>query len=165
MADPSAPKPPKSKGGLVKILGVVAAFAGGAAAGGMGAVMAFQSMGGTSKGGHAPAASKEKANLEYVEIDNAFTTNLVDTGRFLQLRIAVSTTGGPATVTALATHKLAIVSAVLAVLGDLGEADVSGGPAKAQLRATLRAAIDGVLKQKAGAAGVDEVFLTSLVVQ
>ncbi len=163
MADAS-PKPPKSRGGLVKVLAVAGAFAGGAAVGGAGAVIAFQSLG-AAGGGHDVARPKDKAPLDYVEIDNAFTTNLVDTGRFLQLRIAVSTTGGPATVTALAAHKLAVVSAVLGVLGDLAEADVSGAAAKAKLRAKLRATIDTVLRQKAGAAGIDEVFLTSLVVQ
>ncbi len=162
MSDAPVPKP-KKKGGLMPVLLVVAAFAGGAAAGGGGAVMAFASMPG-GKGAAAPEP-KEKAHLDYVEIDNAFTTNLVDTGRFLQLRIAVSTTGGPATVAALATHKLAIVSAVLGVLGDASEADVSGAAAKAKLRRELRQIIDTVLRQKAGVAGVDEVFLTSLVVQ
>lgn len=162
MSDAPVPKT-KKKGRLMPILLVVAAFAGGAAAGGAGAVMAFASMPG---GKHAAALEpKEKAHLDYVEIDNAFTTNLVDTGRFLQLRIAVSTTGGPATVAALATHKLAIVSAVLGVLGDASEADVSGATAKAKLRRQLRLTIDTVLRQKAGVAGVDEVFLTSLVVQ
>ena len=162
MSDAPAPKP-KKKGGLMPVLLAVAAFAGGAAAGGTGAVMAFASMPGGK--GVAAAEPKEKAHLDYVEIDNAFTTNLVDTGRFLQLRIAVSTTGGPATVAALATHKLAIVSAVLGVLGDMSEADVSGAAAKAKLRRSLRETIDGVLRQKAGTAGIDEVFLTSLVVQ
>jgi len=158
--DPKAKRP---RAGAAKLLLVFAAFCGGAAAGGMGAVMAFASMPG-DKGGHAEAKA-ERAKLEYVEIDNAFTTNLTDTGRFLQLRIAVSTTGGPATLAALTQHKLAVVSAVLGVLGDLAEADVSGAVAKAKLRQRLRQAIDTVLRQKANVAGVDEVFLTSLVVQ
>lgn len=152
-----------SRAGAGRLVLIVVAFAGGAAAGGAGAVMAFTAMGDVG-GGHA-AAKSGPAKLDYVEIDNAFTSNLVDTGRFLQLRIAVSTTGGPATVAALTQHKLAVVGAVLSVLGDLSEADVSGGPAKAKLRRQLRETIDTVLRQKAGTAGIDEVFLTSLVVQ
>ena len=158
MANPE----PGAKASAGRLVLVVLAFAGGAAAGGAGAVMAFTALGGV--GGHV-AAKAGPAKLDYVEIDNAFTSNLVDTGRFLQLRIAVSTTGGPATVAALTQHKLAVVGAVLSVLGDLSEADVSGGPAKAKLRRQLRETIDAVLRQKAGTAGIDEVFLTSLVVQ
>lgn len=163
MADPDTKSRNAKAGGTGRLVLITAAFAGGAAAGGAGAVMAFASMSG-GPGAHA-AAKAEPARLEYVEIDNAFTTNLVDTGRFLQLRIAVSTTGGPATVAALTQHKLAVVGAVLGVLGDLSEADVAGGPAKAKLRRKLRETIDAVLRQKAGTAGIDEVYLTSLVVQ
>lgn len=153
------------RSGAARLLLVAAAFAGGAAAGGFGAVLAFEAMGGTGSHARSASAAMENQHLDYVEIDNAFTTNLIDTGRFLQLRIAVSTTGGPATVAALGTHKLAVVSAVLGVLGDLGEADVSGGAAKARLRSKLRATINTVLRQKAGSTGIDEVFLTSLVIQ
>ena len=164
MADPEPKAKKAGKGGAaLKLLLVVAAAGGGAVAGGLGAVAALSGLpaGLTS---HASPV-KEVAPLAYVELDNAFTSNLVDTGRFLQLRIAVSTTGGPATVAALQQHKLAIVSAVLGVLGDLSEVDVSGAPAKAKLRLKLRETIDLVLRQKANTAGIDEVFLTSLVVQ
>ncbi|QXQ08070.1 flagellar basal body-associated FliL family protein [Sphingosinicellaceae bacterium] len=163
MADPDPKAKKAGKGGAaLKVLLIVGAFGGGAAAGGLGAVMAFDAMPGKLGLG---APSHETSKLEYVELDNAFTSNLVDTGRFLQLRIAVSTTGGPSTVAALQQHKLAIVSAVLGVLGDLSEADVAGGPAKAKLRLKLRETVDSVLRQKANVAGIDEVFLTSLVVQ
>ena len=164
MADPEPKAKKPGKGGAaLKFLLIVAAFGGGAAAGGIGVVTAMGGLPGGSTG-HASAA-KAHEPLAYVELDNAFTSNLVDTGRFLQLRIAVSTTGGPETVAALTQHKLAIVSAVLGVLGDLSEADVAGGPAKAKLRLKLRETVDTVLRQKANTAGVDEVFLTSLVVQ
>lgn len=155
---------PKAKGGAGKMLLTLAAFVGGTAAGGAGAVMAFAYLGALPGGGahhEAPAPSK----LEYVELDNSFTSNLVDTGRYLQLRIAVSTTGGPPVIAALTQHKLAIVSAVLGVLGDMAEADVADRAAKSRLKLKLRDAIEVVLRQKAGLRGVDEVFLTSLVVQ
>lgn len=143
---------------------VVGAFAGGAAAGGAGAGLAITTFA-PSAAAPEKAAPHAPSPLEYVEIDNAFTSNLTDTGRYLQLRIAVSTTGGPPVVAALQTHKLAIVSAVLAVMGDLAENDIADSRAKAKLKTQMRAAIDGVLKQKAGGGAIDEVFLTSLVVQ
>ena len=164
-----APAPavkPKRGGGMAKIALIGLAFTGGAAAGGAGAGVALASLGGLP--GAKPAATaapRERAKLDYVEIDTAFTSNLTDTGRYLQLRIAVSTTGGPGVVAALGAHKPAVVSAVLGVLGDLAENDIAGHVAKARLKLQLRDAIDTVLRQKAGTGGIDEVFLTSLVVQ
>ncbi|WP_419815203.1 flagellar basal body-associated FliL family protein [Glacieibacterium sp.] len=160
------PKPKVAKSGAGKAVMIVLAFAGGTAAGGAGAVIAFTWLGQMPGGGSKHVAEAvEPSKLEYVELDNSFTSNLTDTGRYLQLRIAISTTGGPSVVAALAQHKLAIVSTVLAVLGDLAEADVADGAAKTRLKIKLRGAIEGVLQQKAHLGGVDEVFLTSLVVQ
>lgn len=168
MAEPEIlAKPPKKSGGMVKMLLIVVAFTGGAAAGGGGAVMAMMQLGGLP-GGNARAAAKEAATpgkLDYVELDNAFTSNLIDTGRYLQLRIAVSTTGGPAVTAALVKHKLAIISSVLAVLGEMGESDIANRAAKDKLRTQVRTAINDVLRHKAGTAGIDEVYFTSLVVQ
>ena len=159
------PKPKAGKAALAKVAVIAVAFAGGAAAGGAGAVMAFASMAPVAKSEHGKTAEHIPSPVAYVEIDNAFTSNLTDTGRYLQLRIAVSTTGGEAVVAALTTHKPAIVAAVLAVLGDCAEADIADRAAKTRLKEQLRKAVDAVLKGKAEGAHIDEVFLTSLVVQ
>ena len=158
---------------LGRMLMLIAMFGAGIAAGGGGAVIALSQLGSLGMlGGGAPAKHQAEApvlaapaKLDYVELDNAFTSNLIDTGRYLQLRIAVSTRGGPAVTAAIAQHKLAIISAVLAVLGEAGEPDVADRAAKNRLRASIRTAINEVLRVKAGTGGVDEVFFTSLVVQ
>ncbi len=162
-APPKTVKAKKSLGGVVM---VVAAFAG-AAAGSGGALLAVVTLRPGLLGAKVAAAPAGVAPnpVDYVELDNAFTSNLADTGRYLQLRIAVSNTGGPPVAAALTKHKLAIVSAILAVLGEAGEADVADRAAKAKLRTSIRAAINDVLNRKAHVAGVDEVFFTSLVVQ
>jgi len=162
MADPTSPTKAKALG---KIVTIILAFAGGAAAGGAGAAFAVSYMGLGGAGSSKPVAQSSSQAVEYVELDNAFTSNLVDTGRYLQLRIAVSTSGGALVTAALTRHKLAVVSAVLGVLGEMGEADVADRAAKAKMRAAVRLAINEVLQRKAGVAGVDEVFFTSLVVQ
>ena len=168
MAETAAAQPPTkppSKGGLGKTLIVFAAFAGGAVAAGGGAAYAVMQL--ANRPAKVPPARVAVApvKLDYVELENAFTSNLVDTGRYLQLKIAVSTTGGPPVIAALATHRLAVVSAVLAVLGDLGESDIADRAAKDKLRRTVRTAINDVLRRKANVDGVDEVYFTSLVVQ
>ena len=170
--DADAP-PKKTKGrGIAALLGFGLCFAAGAGAGGAGAAIGLLAFAPASvgNGGGAHAATEKakeaaKAPVEYVEIDNAFTSNLVDTGRYLQVRIAASSDGGPAVGAAITAHKPAIVSAVLAVLGELGEPDVADRIAKDKLRAKIRAAINDVLSRKAGLAGVSEVFIVSLVIQ
>lgn len=161
----------RNKGGLLRVLLIGLAFVAGVAAGGFGAVVAVTQLG--LGGGHAPRAADTAAQaggegsgpVQYVDIDNAFTSNLVDTGRYLQLRISVSTRGGEGVVAAITTHKPALVSTVLSVLGELSEADVADRVTKDKLRARLKAAINDVLVARGVPGGVDEVYFTSLVVQ
>lgn len=163
----TAGKPAKAKGGgLMRAVFVVLAFVAGSAAGGFGAVIGAGKIG-IPLGEHKPAAPEAAAKqpVEYVEIDNAFTSNLVDTGRYLQVRLSVSTTGGADVVAAIGKHKPALISAVLSVLGELSEVDVADRPSKDKLRARLKAAINDTLSAKGVPLGIDEVFYTSLVVQ
>jgi flagellar FliL protein len=159
-----APKPKKAGGGIMRVLMIVLAFVAGAGAGGFGVVMAVSQLG--LGGGKAHAeAEVAVAPVQYVEIDNAFTSNLVDTGRYLQLRISVSTKNGEPVVAAIEQHKPALISTVLSVLGELSEIDVADRAAKDKLRVRLKTAINQALAAKGVAGGIDEVFFTSLVVQ
>lgn len=165
--DPAATdaKAKKPKGGG-KLLFIILAFAAGATAGGFGAVIGAGALGLGGGGGHAaPAAAPVSAPVEYVELDQAFTSNLADTGRYLQVRLSVSQNGGPALTAAIGQHKPAIVSAVLGVLGEANEADVGTREAKDRLRLRLKATINETLQKNAVPGGVSEVFFTSLVVQ
>lgn len=162
-----ATKPKGKGGGIVRILLFGVAFVAGAGAGGFGAIMAAAKLGiGGGGGSHAEAPPPlAHGPVSYVEIDNAFTSNLVDTGRYLQLRISVSTTGGEPVTKAVELHKPALVSTVLEVLGELSEGDVADRAAKDKLRQKLKEAINKTLKENGEAQGVEEVFFTSLVVQ
>ncbi len=159
---------PKKPGLMAKLLPVLTLVIG-AVAGGAGAAIGLAAagmIGGGGGAGHGEAAAAAHGEpVQYVEVDNAFTSNLTDTGRYLQLRLSVSTTGGEEVATTIEKHKPALVSAVLAVLGELGEADVADRPAKDKLRARIKEAINEVLKGKGEGASIDDVFFTSLVVQ
>lgn len=162
--DKSAGKAAKKGAGFARIIATGLTFVAGAAAGGFGGAIGASQFAGGAAAPHA-AAPVAPEPVEYVEIDNAFTSNLVDTGRYLQLRLAVSTTGGEAVVAAIALHKPALISTVLAVLGELAEGDIADRPAKDRLRDRLRKAINDVLAAKGVGGGIEDVFLTSLVVQ
>ncbi|GGE20758.1 hypothetical protein GCM10011529_29260 [Polymorphobacter glacialis] len=153
----------KGGGGLGRALVIGAAFVAGAAAGGVGGAIGASRLL-PAAGGHA-VAEAAAAPVEYVEIDNAFTSNLVDTGRYLQVRLSVATTGGGPVVAAIGKHKPALISAVLSVLGELSEIDVADRPAKDKLRTRLKDAVNETLRSRGQVPGIDEVFFTSLVVQ
>ncbi len=161
---------PKKKGkGLAALAVPVLAFVAGAGAGGGGAVLAVMQLGGQlglpAAGHSAPAEAVPKGPLEYVELDNAFTSNLADNGRYLQVKLSLSTFGGADAAAVIEKHRPAIVSAVLAALGEAREPDLASAEAKDALRERLKAVINKTLKSKGEPGSVEEVFFTSLVVQ
>jgi flagellar basal body-associated protein FliL len=171
-APPDTTSKPAKGGGMGRALFVLLAFVAGAGAGGFGAVLGSGALGLGGIGGAEKAHEEAPASapVEYVEIENAFTSNLVDTGRYLQVRLSVSTRGGETVVAAIGQHKPALISAVLSVLGECSEADVADRVAKDKLRARLKAVLNDTLKAKGvpgqgGPGAIDEVFFTSLVVQ
>lgn len=151
--------------GLVPLVTLVVGAVAGAAGGAIGVVASGLFADGKAEGGHVAAPEHPTAPVTYVEIDNAFTANLTDTGRYLQMRISVSTLGGEEVAATIEKHKPAIISAVLAVLGELAEADVADRVAKDRLRGRLKDAVNATLKERGEAARVEDVFLLSLVVQ
>lgn len=167
-ADPKVKDKPKRKA-LPALLVPLLACVLGAAAGGGGAAIAVLKFApglGLGGGGHAPAAAAAPAGpLEYVPIENAFTSNLADSGRYLQVKISLSTYGGAGAVAAIGKHQPALVSAVLAALGEVKENDIESARAKDGLRERLKSVINATLKSRGEPGGVEEVFFTSLVVQ
>ncbi len=166
-----APPAKPGKAGMLKGVGLGFAFILAAGAAGLGAAVGVLKFGGAylpGKAGetsHAAPSAAPSLPIEYVEIDTPFTSNLVDTGRYLQVRLSVGTTAGPAVVAAATQHKPAIISAVLGVLGEATEADVADRAAKDVMRVQVRDSINAVLRARGVAGAVDEVFFTSLVVQ
>jgi flagellar FliL protein len=153
---------PAKKGLLKKLLLPLLLLVGGAAAGAAGAVFAPTLI-------PMPAAEKppapEVAPLQYVEIPTPFTANLKDTGRFVQVKIAISTQGGQPVVDAVERHQVAIVAEVLGVLTDTSEEQLSTAAGREALTRRMRLGINDVLQRKSGIAGVDDVFLTSFILQ
>lgn len=153
---------PAKKGLLKKLLLPLLLLVGGAAAGAAGALFMPTLI-------PMPAAPKppepEVAPLQYVEIPTPFTANLKDTGRFVQVKIAISTQGGQPVVDAVERHRVAIVAEVLGVLTDTTEEQLSSAGGREALTRRLRLGINDVLQRKSGIAGVDDVFLTSFILQ
>jgi flagellar FliL protein len=156
---------PKKKGLVGKVALPLVLVLVGAGAGAAGAFFAPKFLPAAHKEEKLPKEAPVVAPLDYVEIDNNFTATLQDSGRYVQLRIAISTNGGKPVTDAVARHKLAIIAAVLSVLSTAKEADLNLPGGHDQLARQMRIAINDVLQRKSGLAGVDEVFITSFIVQ
>ena len=110
-------------------------------------------------------ADPTKFQATYYPLESNFTANLNDGGGFLQVALAVSTYYDEGVVENLKHHEMAIRSAVLLALSEHDSVALSTPAGKEALKASLRTAINDVLKKKEGFGGVDDVHFTSFVVQ
>jgi flagellar FliL protein len=101
----------------------------------------------------------------YFQIPAPFTSNLIDSDAFAQISIAVSTYYDNRVIAAVQTHELAIRSAILMLLAQEQEIDISTPQGKEQLQAKLLKIINDTLKAKTGYGGVDNVYFTNFVIQ
>jgi flagellar FliL protein len=101
----------------------------------------------------------------YYQIPMPFTSNMADSDAFAQVSIAVSTYYDQRVVNAVQTHELAIRSAILLMLAQEQEIDLSTPEGKTKLQAKLLKIINQVLKDKTGYSGVDNVYFTNFVIQ
>lgn len=101
----------------------------------------------------------------YYSFAEDFTSNLKNTDSLVQVSIACSTRRDYRVVLWLKKHELAIRSAVLAVLADTPEEDVSSAEGKERLQKRLTAAINKVLSDAEGFGGVDAVYFKTFIVQ
>lgn len=107
----------------------------------------------------------KKYEIAYYPIDQAFTANLADGGGFAQIAISVSTYFDSRVGDNLERQMVPIRSAVLMVLSDQ-QAEVLATPSgKQMLQRRLTQAINGVLREKEGFGGIDNVYFSNLVVQ
>ena len=101
----------------------------------------------------------------YFEIPGNMTTNLKGSRRFLQIGIGVSTKYDEAILTNVETHLTALKAEILAALSDYTEEMVEGREARKLLANDLKDVINAKLEDLEGFGGIEEVHLTSYVMQ
>jgi flagellar protein FliL len=100
----------------------------------------------------------------YQALDGAFTSNLQGDS-FVQIGLGVATYYDERVLEHLKTHDMAVRSAVLMTLGEQSYLTISTSEGKNALKTELKNAINGVLTNKEGFGGIDEVYFTSFVTQ
>jgi flagellar FliL protein len=101
----------------------------------------------------------------YYSFNEEFTSNLKNSQALLQVALACSTRRDGRVLMWIKKHELAIRSALLEVLADTPEEDVTTIEGKDRLQKRLTAAINKVLTQTEGFGGVDSVYFRSFIIQ
>ena len=114
--------------------------------------------------------SKETPKAEvfqtlYYEIPGSLTTNLKGSRRFLQISVGVSTKYDQKILDNVESHLPSLKAVILAALSDYTEVQVTGREARKLLADDIRDVMNVKLEELEGFGGVEEVLLTSYVMQ
>lgn len=191
--DPSTAKPKRAATGLLRVIGLVfGAVACGGAGFGAGWYM-FSSHGspmsealrlidrgqgmtgtGTNSADGAgsplqrtprPMPDSTAFVTSYYTFDEPLTTNPAGSRRFVQLGVSLSTQYDAKVMAHVDTHKVALRSDMLAVIGSFSEDQMTGPEGRESLATALRDAINARLEALEGFGGIEGVYFPSFVVQ
>ena len=114
--------------------------------------------------------SKETPEVEtfittYFEFPGTFTTNLMNSRKFLQVGLGVSTQYDDKVMANVEAHQLALRSEILNAISEFSEADIQGKNGREQLAKALTTSINNKLIALEDFGGVSEVHFTSFVLQ
>ena len=101
----------------------------------------------------------------YHPMTTNFTSNLRGGTAFVQIGLGVATYYDERVVENIEKHDMAIRSAILLALSEQDPVVIASAEGKEQLRQVLKNAVNGVLTNKEGFGGIEEVFFTSFVTQ
>ena len=112
-----------------------------------------------------PVPSKEKFVTSYFEFPGNFTTNLKGSRRFVQVSIGLATQYDKKVIENVQKHEVAIRAEVLAILGEQSEGDVVGIENRKRIQTMLKDAFNKVLMDRTEFGGIEDVYITGLVMQ
>ena len=118
----------------------------------------------------ASKVAKEAPEVEafvttYFEFPGTFTTNLMNSRKFVQVGVGVSTQYDESVMVNVESHQLALRSEILNSMSEFSEQDVQGKSGRVLLAVALRDSINGKLMLLEGFGGIEEVHFTSFVLQ
>lgn len=105
------------------------------------------------------------AEPEYHEFERPLLTNVANSRKIVQAKIAVMTRDSEKVLPNVIKHDFALRSEALDVMRKITEADIDNPNFRDELSEKLKVAINNTLKRYAGHTGVEEVLFTELVVQ
>jgi len=101
----------------------------------------------------------------YFEFPGTFTTNLMNSRKFLQVGLGVSTQYDDQVMGNVEAHQLGLRSEILNTISEFSEADIQGKAGREQLAKALTESINQKLIALEDFGGIQEVHFTSFVLQ
>jgi flagellar protein FliL len=101
----------------------------------------------------------------YFEFPGTFTTNLLNSRKFLQVGLGVSSQYDDKVMANIEAHQLGLRSEILNTISEFSEADIQGKAGREQLAKALTESINQKLIALEDFGGVQEVHFTSFVLQ
>ena len=101
----------------------------------------------------------------YYEFPGSFTTNLMNSRKFLQISVGVSTQYDDRVMANVEAHQLALRSEILGTMSEFTEESIQGKAGRQALATSLQDAINSKLIVLENFGGIDEVHFTSFVLQ
>ena len=101
----------------------------------------------------------------YFEFPEKFTTNLRDSGKFLQLGLSISTQYDGRVLENVKTHSQALRSEVLSVMGSFTVTDIQTKSGRDVLTKDIMEAINARLILLEGFGGIEGVYFSSFIIQ
>jgi flagellar protein FliL len=107
----------------------------------------------------------KKYEITYFPIEQQFTSNLVDGESFIQIGLSIGTYYDGRMIANIKRQMVPIRSAVLTVLSTQNASIISSPEGRQMLQAQLTRSVNHVLRDKEGFGGVENVYITSMVIQ
>jgi len=117
-----------------------------------------------AKEAHGPAKGGEEG-ASYFAFAQGFTSNLKDSGSFVQMALSVATAEDGKVAEAVKNNEAALRSVVLMVVAEENAEILATKPGKEALQARLRDAMNAVMRAKTGSNSIDAVYFTGFVIQ
>lgn len=112
-----------------------------------------------------PVPSKEQFVTTYFEFPGNFTTNLRGSKRFVQVSLGLATQYDKKVIENVQKHEVAIRAEILALVAEQSEVEVVGVENRKRLQNAIRDVINRVLTERTDFGGIENVYITALVMQ
>jgi flagellar protein FliL len=112
-----------------------------------------------------PVPSKEQFATTYFEFPGNFTTNLRGSKRFVQVSIGLATQYDKKVIENVQKHEVAIRAEVLALIAEQSEVEVIGVENRKRMQNAIKDVINRVLSERTEFGGIENVYITALVMQ
>ena len=112
-----------------------------------------------------PVPSKEQFATTYFEFPGNFTTNLRGSKRFVQVSLGLATQYDKKVIENVQKHEVAIRAEILALVAEQSEVEVVGVENRKRLQNSIRDVINRVLTERTDFGGIENVYITALVMQ